>query len=76
MKSMLLRKEAAFSKTPTEIGCCNLFKASLPLKPGTGFMYNKPRQLSAQHREIADKMASELLVKGVIRLSKSLTQQI
>jgi hypothetical protein len=66
-----VRNQAAFSKTKTEIGCCNYFKVSLPLKPGTGYLYNKPRPLPFKHRELAAQTISELLAKGIIRPSKS-----
>ncbi len=71
LKVILLRNKDAFSKSKTEIGCCNYFKVSLPLKPGTGYMYNKPRPLPFKHREMASETISELLAKGVIRPSKS-----
>ena len=71
LKSVLIKYRDAFSKNKTEIGCCNYFKVDLPLKPGTGYLYNKPRPLPFKHREIAAETISELLAKGVIRPSKS-----
>ena len=71
LKTVLERNSAAFSKSKTEIGCCRYFKVDLPLKPGTGYLYNKPRPLPFKHREKAAETISELLAKGVIRLSKS-----
>ncbi len=43
LKALLLKRKEAFSKTKTEVGCCKYFKLDLPLKPGTGFLHNKPR---------------------------------
>ena len=71
LKEVLINNRDAFSKSKTEIGCCNYFKVELPLKPGTGYLYNKPRPLPFKHREIAAETISELLAKGVIRPSKS-----
>ena len=71
LKEVLITNRDAFSKSKTEIGCCNYFKVELPLKPGTGYLYNKPRPLPFKHREIAAETISELLAKGVIRPSKS-----
>jgi len=71
LKALLIEYREAFSKSKTEIGCCNYFKVDLPLKPGTGYLYNKPRPLPFKHREIAAETISELLAKGVIRPSKS-----
>ena len=71
LKGVLIKYRDAFSKSKTEIGCCNYFKVDLPLKPGTGYLYNKPRPLPFKHREIAAETISELLAKGVIRPSKS-----
>jgi len=71
LKAVLVKNRDAFSKSKTEIGCCNYFKVDLPLKPGTGYLYNKPRPLPFKHREIAAETISELLAKGVIRPSKS-----
>ena len=71
LKAILLQNKDAFSKSKTEIGCCNYFKVDLPLKPGTGYLYNKPRPLPFKHREMASETISELLAKGVIRPSKS-----
>ena len=71
LKKVLLSNSEAFAKTKTEIGCCNYFRVNLPLKPGTGYLYNKPRPLPHKHREIAAETISELLAKGVIRPSNS-----
>ena len=71
LKAVLIKNKEAFAKSKTEIGCCNYFKVDLPLKPGTGFLYNKPRPLPFKHREMAAETISELLAKGVIRPSKS-----
>ena len=71
LRAILLINKEAFSKSKTEIGCCNYFKVDLPLKPGTGFLYNKPRPLPFKHREMAAETISELLAKGVIRQSRS-----
>ena len=71
LKAVLVKYREAFSKSKTEIGCCNYFKVDLPLKPGTGYLYNKPRPLPFKHREVAAETISELLAKGVIRPSKS-----
>jgi len=71
LKTLLLKYRDAFSKTKTEIGCCNYFKVDLPLKPGTGILHNKPRPLAHKFRKAAAEITSELLAKGVIRLSKS-----
>jgi len=71
LRDMLLENKEAFSKTKTEVGCCRYFKADLPLKPGTGYLYNKPRPLPHKHKEIAAKTISELLEQGIIRPSKS-----
>ena len=71
LKAVLLQNKEAFSKSKTEIGCCNYFKVDLPLKPNAGFLYNKPRPLPFKHREMAAETISELLAKGVIRPSKS-----
>ena len=71
LKTVLLKYSDAFSKSKTEIGCCNYFRVDLPLKPGTGYLYNKPRPLPFKHREVAAATISELLAKGVIRISKS-----
>ncbi len=71
LRNVLIKYRDAFSKSKTEIGCCNYFKVDLPLKPGTGYLYNKPRPLPFKHREIAAETISELLAKGVIRPSKS-----
>ena len=71
LKKVLVDNKDAFSKSKTEIGCCKYFRVDLPLKPGTGYLYNKPRPLPFKHREVAAETISELLAKGVIRPSKS-----
>jgi len=71
LKEILLKYKDAFSKSKTEIGCCTYFKAELPLKPGTGYLYNKPRPLPFKHREVAAQTISDLLEQGIIRPSKS-----
>ena len=71
LREVLVRNKEAFSKSKTEIGCCNYFKVDLPLKPGAGYLYNKPRPLPHKHREMAAETISELLAKGVIRPSRS-----
>ena len=71
LKTVLFQYENAFSKSKTDIGCCRYFKADLPLKPGTGYLYNKPRPLPFKHREIAAETISDLLEQGIIRPSKS-----
>ncbi len=43
------------------------FKVGLLLKPGTGYLYNKPRPLPFKNREMAAETISELLAKGVIK---------
>ena len=71
LRAVLVRNKEAFSKSKTEIGCCNYFKVDLPLKPGTGYLYNKPRPLPFKHKEMAGETVSELLAKGIIRPSRS-----
>jgi len=71
LKAILLKYKDAFSKSKKEVGCCTYFKAELPLKPGTGYLYNKPRPLPFKHREIAAETISDLLEQGIIRPSKS-----
>ena len=71
LRAMLVKYKDAFTKSKKEIGCCTYFKASLPLKPGTGYLYNKPRPLPAKHREVARQMIDDLLEQGIIRPSKS-----
>jgi hypothetical protein len=44
---------------------------SLPLKPGTGYLYSKPRPTPAKHKELIDEHITELLQQGIIRPSKS-----
>ena len=71
LKDLILRKSGAFSKHKYDIGCYNGFKVHLPLKPGTGYLYSKPRTLNAKHREIAAEHTTELLKQGIIRPSRS-----
>ena len=71
LKALILRKAQAFARHKNEIGCYNGFKASLPLKPGTGYLYSKPRTLNEKHRALADEHVKELLEQGIIRPSKS-----
>ena len=71
LKDTILRKAAAFSKHKYDIGCYNGFKVHLPLKPGTGYLYSKPRNLNAKHKEIAAEHVTELLKQGLIRPSRS-----
>ena len=39
LKAVLIDYSKAFSRSKTNIGCCGYFKAELPLKPGTGYLY-------------------------------------
>jgi len=71
LKLILIKYSDAFSKSKTEIGCCKYFKVDLPLKPGTGYLYNKPRPLPHKHKEIAAQTISDLLEQGIIRPSRS-----
>ena len=71
LKALLLKRKEAFSKTKTEVGCCKYFKLDLPLKPGTGFLHNKPRHVPFKYREIAQKAIDDLLEQGIIRPSRS-----
>jgi len=71
LKNLLLSRKDAFSKTKTEVGCCRYFKLDLPLKPGTGFLHNKPRHIPFKYREIAQKAIDDLLEQGIIRPSRS-----
>jgi len=71
LKNLLLSRKDAFSKTKTEVGCCRYFKLDLPLKPGTGFLHNKPRHVPFKYREIAQKAIDDLLEQGIIRPSRS-----
>jgi len=43
----------------------------LPLKPGTGYLYQKPRTLNDKHRALAEEHVNELLQQGIIRPSRS-----
>ena len=45
LKTLLLKRADAFAKSDDEMGLCNYFKASLPVKDNTGFLYLKPRPL-------------------------------
>ena len=71
LKAILLKHDEAFSRSKTDIGCCRYFKAELPLKPGTGYVYSKPRPLPHKHKEVARKTIDDLLEQGIIRPSKS-----
>jgi len=71
LRELLLTRKEAFSKTKTEVGCCKYFKLDLPLKPGTGFLHNKPRHVPFKYREIAQKALNDLLEQGIIRPSRS-----
>ncbi len=68
LKQLLLKRKEAFSKIKTEVGCCRYFKLDLPLKPGTGYLHNKPRHVPFKYREIAQKAIDDLLEQGIIRL--------
>ena len=39
---------------------------SLPLKPGTGYLYSKPRPTPAKHKELISEHITELLEQGII----------
>jgi hypothetical protein len=71
LKQLLLKRKEAFSKTKTEVGCCRYFKLDLPLKPGTGYLHNKPRHVPFKYREIAQKAIDDLLEQRIIRPSRS-----
>ena len=71
LQALLVQYKEAFARSKTDLGCCKYFKASLPLKPGTGWLHNKPRQLPHKHKEAAQKVIDTLLAQGVIRPSKS-----
>ena len=71
LRELLLKRNEAFSKTKTEVGCCRYFKLDLPLKPGTGFLHNKPRHVPFKYREISQKAIDDLLEQGIIRPSRS-----
>ena len=71
LRAVIVKYRDAFSKSKTEIGCCTYFRAGLPLKPGTGYLYNKPRPMSLAHKQQASTTISDLLEMGVIRPSKS-----
>jgi len=71
LKAVLLKNKEAFSLSKTDIGCFRYFKAELPLKPGTGYLYAKPYPLPPKHKEEANKKITELLEQGIIRPSKS-----
>jgi hypothetical protein len=66
LKNLLLTRKEAFSKTKMERGCCRYFKLDLPLKPGTGFLHNKPSHVPFKYREIAQKAIDDLLEQGII----------
>jgi hypothetical protein len=42
LRAVLVNNKEAFAKSKTEIGSCKYIKVDLPLKPGTGYLYNKP----------------------------------
>ena len=71
LKAVLLRNKKAFSLSKTDVGCLRYFKAELPLKPGTGYLYSKPYPLPPKHKVEAEKKIAELLEQGIIRPSKS-----
>ena len=71
LKEVLLKYQEAFSHSKKDIGYCKYFKAQLPLKPGTGYLYSKPRPLPHKHKEVARKTIDDLLEQGIIRPSKS-----
>ena len=71
LKAILLRNKKAFSLSKTDTGCLRYFKADLPLKPGTGYLYSKPYPLPPKHKVEAEKKIAELLEQGIIRPSKS-----
>ena len=71
LKDLILRKSRAFAKHKGDIGCYNGFKIHLPLKPGTGYLYQKPRTLNSSHKALADEHVNELLQQGIIRPSNS-----
>ena len=71
LHELIILNEASFAKHKGDIGCSNLFSMSLPLKPGTGYLYSKPRPTPAKHKEIITEHITELLEQGIIRPSKS-----
>ena len=71
LRELLQNRKEAFSKTKIEVGCCRYFKLDLPLKPGTGFLHNKPRHVPFKYREISQKAIDDLLEQGIIRPSRS-----
>ena len=71
LHELILLNEASFAKHKGDIGCSNLFAMSLPLKPGTGYLYSKPRPTPAKHKELISEHITELLEQGIIRPSKS-----
>ena len=71
LKTLLLKRADAFAKSDDEMGLCNYFKASLPVKDNTGFLYLKPRPLPHGQQAEADKVVTNLLKLGIIRQSKS-----
>ena len=71
LRNLLIQRSQAFAKDKTDIGCCKYFKASLPLKPGVEYVYDKPRQLPFKHREIAEQAVQDMLEAGIIAPSKS-----
>ena len=71
LKAVLMRNEEAFARTDLEMGLCNYFKASLPMKENAGFLYLKPRPLPHAQQKEADKVVNNLLELGIIRPSRS-----
>ena len=71
LKEVIVKYDEAFTKSKKDVGCCTYFEAELPLKEGTGYLYNKPRPMSYNHKEIAAQTISDLLEQGIIRPSKS-----
>ena len=71
LKEVLIKRADAFAKSDNEMGLCNYFKASLPVKENAGFLYLKPRPLPHAHQIEADKVVTNLLKLGIIRQSKS-----
>lgn len=71
LKALIVKKSQAFAKHKGEIGCYNGFRVQLPLKPGTGYLYSKPRPLNEKHKALANEHITELLQQGIVRPSKS-----
>ena len=51
LKEVLIKRADAFAKSDNEMGLCNYFKASLPVKENSGFLYLKPRPLPHAHQK-------------------------